>query len=96
MASRQLYGAANGTICARDMYKLPDEIIFASDAELLALWGAAMLLLAALCSLMERRRMRRAAIDRIGWVPWTGLFLTFAVVGGGLLAVAVPGLFNPG
>ncbi len=38
--------------------------------------------------------MKRAAIDRIGWVPWTGLFLTFAVLGGGLLAVAVPGLFQ--
>ncbi|WP_246449943.1 hypothetical protein [Qipengyuania soli] len=78
------------------MWKLPDEILFASDAELLALWGAGMLVLAALCSLMERRRMKRAQINRIGWVPWTGLFLTFAVIGGGLLAVAVPAMFNPG
>lgn len=77
------------------MVKLPDEILFASDAELLALWGAGMLALAAFCSLMERRRMKRAQINRIGWVPWTGLFLTFAVIGGGLLAVAVPAMLSP-
>jgi hypothetical protein len=41
---------------------------------------------------MERRRMKRASIERVGWMPWTGLFLTCAVVGGGLLAVAVPGI----
>lgn len=95
MASRQLYGAANLTICAASMPDVSDEIIFASDAKLLAFWGLGMLVLAAISTLMERRRMKRAAIDRIGWVPWTGLFLTFAVIGGGLLAVALPGLLNP-
>ena len=77
-------------ICAPDMPKIPDEILFASDAELLSIWGVAMLLAAAACSLMERRRMKRAQINRIGWVPWTGLFLCFAMIGGGLLAVALP------
>lgn len=69
---------------------LPDEILFASDADLLAMWGAGFVVLAALCSLMERRRIRRAQINRVGWVPWTGLLLTFAVIGFGLLAVALP------
>lgn len=67
-------------------------LTFASDAEILALWGAAFVLFALAALLMERRRMKRARIDRIGWVPWTGLFLTCMVVGGGLLAVAVPGI----
>ncbi|ANY21366.1 hypothetical protein A6F68_02878 [Tsuneonella dongtanensis] len=70
--------------------KLPDVLLFASDAEVAALAGAASLVLAIGCLLMERRRVKRAAIDRVGWVPWTGLFLMFAVVGGGLIALGLP------
>ena len=69
-----------------------DFLTFASDADVLGIWAAAFLLLAGLALLMERRRMNRARIDKIGWMPWTGLFLTFAVLGGGLLAIAVPGI----
>ncbi len=68
----------------------PDFLLFASDAQLLALWGAAFLLLALGCMLMERRRMTRMEIDRVGWMPWTGLFLLLAVIGGGMLGIAVP------
>ncbi|MBX7501909.1 hypothetical protein K3181_10695 [Qipengyuania sp. YG27] len=68
----------------------PDFLLFASDAELAAYWGAACVLAALACLMMERRRMKRAEINRVGWMPWTGLFLTFAVIGGGLLALAVP------
>ncbi|MBX7541057.1 hypothetical protein K3178_08580 [Qipengyuania sp. GH29] len=69
-------------------------LTFASDADILAIWGAGFLLLAGLALAMERRRMRRARIDGVGWVPWTGLFLTCAVLGGSLLAVAVPGMLR--
>ena len=69
----------------------PDFLLFASDAQMLALWGAGAILIALLSLVMERRRMRRV---RIGWVPWTGLFLSFAVIGGGLLAVAVPAVLQ--
>lgn len=69
-----------------------DFLTFASDADVLGIWAAAFLVLAGLALLMERRRMNRARIDKIGWMPWTGLFLTFAVLGGGLLAIAVPGI----
>ena len=72
----------------------PDFLLFASDAELFALWGGACVLVAVGCMLMERRRMKRAQINRVGWVPWTGLFLFFAVVGGGLLAVALPAVLT--
>ena len=67
-------------------------LTFASEAEILAVWGAGFLLLGAVTLGMERLRQKRTRIDRIGWVPWTGLFLTCMVVGGGLLAVAVPGM----
>lgn len=69
-----------------------DFLTFASDADVLGIWAAAFLLLAGIALFMERRRMNRARIDKIGWMPWTGLFLTFAVLGGGLLAIAVPGI----
>ena len=72
----------------------PDFLLFASDAELAAYWGAACLVVALVCLGMERRRMKRAQINRVGWMPWTGLFLTFAVFGGGLLALAVPALMQ--
>tara|TARA_R110002072_G_scaffold65824_1_gene162431 strand:- start:3096 stop:3326 length:231 start_codon:yes stop_codon:yes gene_type:complete len=74
--------------------KLPDTILFASDAELLALVGAVLLVLAGFASLMERRRVKRAALHHVGWVPWTGIFLTLAVIGGGLLSVAVPAILT--
>lgn len=70
----------------------PDFLLFASDAELAAYWGGACVLAALVCMLMERRRTRRTEINRIGWMPWTGLFLIFAVIGGGLLAVAIPAI----
>jgi len=68
----------------------PDFLLFASDAELAAFWGGLFLLIALICMLMERRRYRRREINRVGWMPWTGLFLVFAVCGGGLLALSVP------
>lgn len=74
--------------------KLPEELLFASDAEVAALLGAAFLVLAGLTSLAERRRIRRARIDRVGWVPWTGLFLVCAVIGATLLALGALGLLK--
>lgn len=67
---------------------------FASDAARLAMTGAGFLVLAAVASLMERRRIKRVEINRVGWVPWTGLFLASAVIGGGLIVLALPGLLG--
>lgn len=72
----------------------PDFLLFASDAELAAYWGAACLFAAVVCLGMERRRMRRTEINRVGWMPWTGLFMAFAVIGGGLLALSVPAILG--
>lgn len=73
----------------------PAWLLFASDAALVALWGGALLMLAAMAALMERRRHNRdrlGAPDRVGWVPWTIVSLIAAVCGAGLLAAALPGL----
>lgn len=75
----------------------PTWLLFASDAKLVALWAAALLSAAIAALAMERRRHRRdrlGAPDRVGWVPWTGVFLICAVAGAGLLAAALPGLFS--
>ena len=63
---------------------------FASDAELAATMGGVLLLCAALSLLAERRRYRTARRGGIGWVPWTPLFLAFAMTGTGLLALSLP------
>ena len=74
--------------------KEPEFLLFASDAELAAYWGAGMLVAALLCLVMERRRLKRREINRVGWVPWTGLFLMFMVIGGGLLALSLPAIMQ--
>ena len=71
-----------------------DFLTFASDADMLALWGAGFLLVAIASLVMERRRLKRTRIDTVGWVPWTGLFVTCAVIGGGLLVIAVPAIIR--
>ncbi|WP_379547592.1 hypothetical protein ACFCW2_01305 [Qipengyuania sp. DSG2-2] len=71
-------------------------LIFASDAALVALAGGAFLVLAVVALLAERWRNARVRIDRIGWVPWTGVFLFSAVIGAGLLALAIPALLKGG
>lgn len=68
----------------------PEFLLFASDAEIMALWGGLCLLLAGFAGVMERRRMKRAQIHRVGWVPWTAVFMLAMLMGGALLAVALP------
>lgn len=74
--------------------KLTEELLFASTAEWAAIGGVLFLLLAAITRYGERRRMQRERIDRVGWVPWTGLFLVFSVLGLTLLALGLPGLLK--
>ncbi|MEM9501344.1 MAG: hypothetical protein AAF941_05805 [Pseudomonadota bacterium] len=77
----------------RMITQIAQDIALSSDAMILALTGAGFWLLAALCALMERRRTRRrslAQLERVGWVPWTTLFVGCAIIGGGMLAMSLP------
>jgi hypothetical protein len=68
-----------------------------SDAAQLAWTGAALWLVAGLAALMERRRNTRrdlARLEQVGWVPWTGLFLLTAMLGGGCLAMGLPAVLT--
>lgn len=66
---------------------------FASDAERLCAVGAGCWLLAGVAAVMDWRRGKSRALDRleqVGWVPWTGVFMTAAMIGGGCLATGLP------
>lgn len=70
----------------------PAWLLFASDAAILVAWGGVFLLVAAAAWVMDRRRHRRDRIiapDRVGWMPWTWIFLASAVLSVGLVAAAL-------
>lgn len=66
------------------------QLIFASEADLVALSGAGLVLVGFLALAADRLRLRRKHLDQVGWVPWTGLFLLAFVAGTGLIALALP------
>ncbi|MEM7665734.1 MAG: hypothetical protein AAF250_07730 [Pseudomonadota bacterium] len=73
--------------------ELITQIALSSDAMILALTGAGFWVLAGICALMERRRSKPRSLDRlekVGWVPWTALFVGCAIIGGGMLAMSLP------
>jgi hypothetical protein len=55
--------------------------------ETFAVAGALAAAVAALAWIAERRRLHRADLDRVGWVPWTGVF--FAALLGAVMLFAV-------
>lgn len=75
------------------MHELFNSLLFASDAALMALAGLAFWAFAALALVMERRRVKKrdlARLERVGFMPWTPLFLASVVIGGGMLAMSLP------
>lgn len=69
------------------------QLELASDAVRLAVAGGLFWVLAVFCLLMEKWRNRRRSLEqleRVGWVPWTTLFVFFAIIGGGCLAMSLP------
>ncbi|WP_369410178.1 hypothetical protein [Erythrobacter crassostreae] len=64
-----------------------------SDAAQLAIAGGGFWVLAAFCSVMERLRNRKrdvSQLERVGFMPWTTLFVLCAIIGGGCLAMSLP------
>ena len=73
--------------------QLLNPLTFASEADLVALLGAAFVGVAILALAMDRLRSKRERVgrlDSVGWVPWTLVFLACAIIGGGLLALSLP------
>ncbi|WP_152435729.1 hypothetical protein [Erythrobacter sp. THAF29] len=69
------------------------QFLLLSDAAQLAVFGGGFWVLAGFCGLMERRRNKGrnlARLERVGFMPWTTLFVLFAVIGGGMLAMSLP------
>ena len=69
----------------------PAFLLFASDATRVGLLAGAMLVVAVLALLGDRRRRRRRHIDAVGWMPWATVSVLATFVGFSLLAVAVTG-----
>ena len=69
----------------------PAFLLFASDATLVGLLGGALLVVAAVAFLGERRRQKRRHIDAVGWMPWATLSVLTTFAGLTLLAVAATG-----
>lgn len=67
---------------------------FASEAEIVGLWGIALIGIAIFALFAEKRRNKVARIDRIGWVPWTSVFVFSAMIGAGLIALAAKGILT--
>lgn len=71
-------------------------LTFASEAEIMGLWGLGCIGIALIATLAEVRRNRRARIDGVGWAPWRAIFLVAALGGGGLILLAAKGLLAAG
>lgn len=67
-------------------------ITFASEAEMVGLYGLALIVAAIVTSYLERRRLKRASIDHVGWVPWFAISFVCMILGAGLIALAVKGI----
>ena len=64
-----------------------------SDAAQMAIAGGLFWVFAGFAGIMERRRMKQrdvARLEQVGWVPWLGLFVLCAMIGGGMLAMSLP------
>ena len=75
------------------MKDLATQFALSSDAMQLAIIGGLFWLFAGFCALMEWLRGRNRSVERlekVGWVPWTPLFVMSAMIGGGCLAMSLP------
>ncbi len=64
---------------------------FASDATIVALCAAGLLVVSCLASLGEYRRARRKQVDRVGWMPWRDISIITLFAGLVLLGFAIIG-----
>lgn len=68
-------------------------LVFASDAELLALAGAFLLAVALLALIADRRQLRREDFDSVSPFGWTTISVLCLIAAAGLLSIAIPAVF---
>nr|WP_301332660.1 hypothetical protein [Parerythrobacter lacustris] len=56
------------------------------------MWGGGLLALALVAGFFERRRLKRNAIDQVGWMPWFAISFVCLIIGAGLIALAIKGM----
>ncbi|WAT18766.1 hypothetical protein OZN62_04135 [Aurantiacibacter sp. MUD11] len=71
--------------------RLPDWILFASDATVYGLWGGGFLLLSAFSAWGERRRAKRQDVDDVGIMPWRDIGALSGFIGLALMSFAAVG-----
>lgn len=76
--------------------RLPDFIIFASDATRYGLAGASLLVISAIALWGDRRRANRKHVDDVGIMPWRDIAALSTFAGLALLAFAVVGWISGG
>jgi len=59
-----------------------------TTGEILEMAGLTAAMIAIAATLADRRRLRRADLDKVGWVPWTTLFFLALLAAVVLLALA--------
>ena len=69
-------------------------LTFASDAEWVAMIGAAFLGLSIVALFAERSRVRRNRIEQVGFMPWTAVFLGSALIGSSLVLMGLTGILR--
>jgi hypothetical protein len=71
--------------------RLSQSLLLASDATWAGIAGGALLLVAVMTWLGERRRRRRTQIDAVGCMPWSTLSVLATMTAMVLLAMAANG-----
>lgn len=91
MARKSLARPSSFTICGF-VDTLHRHLTFASDAEIAAFWAFGFLVLALFAFVADRRQTKRGSIEKVGMIPWTGVFLGSLVIAGGIGMLAIKGL----
>lgn len=71
--------------------RLPDFILFASDATRYGFAGGVLLLISVIAVMGDRRRARRKHPDAVGIIPWRDVAALSTFAGLALMAFAVVG-----
>lgn len=69
--------------------RLPDHLVFASDATIAALAGLSLLAISLLAAWGDKRRKNRTNVDAVGLLPWRDIGALSGFAGLALLVMAL-------